>query len=87
MLQAICRRGPGAARRGALLASVYLHGEAGLDARDLAAVQRLIRVKAARDVPYALDVCFNNWLAIRGGMSVHLVITDNEGYAKLSLKK
>ena len=48
VLQTIRRRGPGAARRGALLALVYLRGEAGLDAEDLAVLRRLIRIKAAR---------------------------------------
>lgn len=67
VLQAIRRRGPGAARRRALLALVYLRGEAGFYAEDLAAVRRLIRVKAARDVPYAFDACFNGWLAVEGG--------------------
>ena len=65
--QAIRRRGPGAARRGALLAPVYLRGEVGLDAEDLAVARQLIRVKVARDVPYAFDACFNSWLAVRGG--------------------
>jgi hypothetical protein len=59
-LPAIRRRGPGAVRRGALLALVYLRGEAGLDTEDLAVLRRLIRVKAARDVPYAFDACFNS---------------------------
>ena len=63
----IRRRGPGAARRGALLALLYLRGEDGLDAEDLAVVRWLIRIKAARDVPYAFDACFNSWLAVRGG--------------------
>jgi hypothetical protein len=67
VLQAIRRRGPGTARRGALLALVHLRGEAGLDAEDLAVLRRLIRVKAARDVPYAFDACFNSWLAVEGG--------------------
>ena len=67
VLQAIRRRGPGAARRGAPLALVHLRGEAGLDVEDLAVVRRLIRVKAARDVPYAFDACFNSWLAVEGG--------------------
>jgi hypothetical protein len=66
VLQVIRRRGPGAARRGALLTLEHLLGEAGLDAEDLAVVPRLIRVKAARDVPYAFDACFNSWLAVRG---------------------
>ncbi len=30
-------------------------------------VRRLIGIKAARDVPYAFDACFNSWLAVRGG--------------------
>src|ERR1051326_4001269 len=67
MLQAIRRRGPGTARRRALLALLHLRGEAGLDGADLAVVRRLIRIKAARDVPYAFDACFNSWLAVEGG--------------------
>lgn len=67
VLQAIRRHGPGVARRGALLALVHLHGEAGVDAEDLAVVRRMIRIKAAHDVPYAFDACFNSWLAVRGG--------------------
>lgn len=66
-LHAIRRHGPGAARRGALLALVYLCGEAGLDAEDLDVVRRLIRIKAGRDVPYAFDACFNSWLTVQGG--------------------
>ena len=46
---------------------MHLCGEAGLDAEDLAAVWRLIRIKAARDVPYAFDACFSSWLAVQGG--------------------
>jgi hypothetical protein len=38
-----------------------------LEAADLAVVRRLIGIKAARDVPYAFDACFNSWLAVRGG--------------------
>ena len=67
VLRAIRRRGPGAARRRALFALVFLCGEAGLDAADLAMVRRLIRIKAPRDVPYAFDACFNGRLAARGG--------------------
>lgn len=67
VLQAIRRRGPGAARRGALLALVFLRGEAGLDVQDLAVVRRLIRIKAVSDRPYAFDACFNSWLAVEGG--------------------
>jgi len=66
-LHAIRRHGPGAARRGALLALVHLRGEAGLDAEDLNVLRRLIHVKAARDMPYAFDACFNSWLAVQGG--------------------
>jgi hypothetical protein len=66
-LHAIRRHGPGAARRGALLALVHLRGEAELDVQDLSVLRRLIRIKAARDVPYAFDACFNSWLTVRGG--------------------
>lgn len=67
MLHAIRRRGPGTARRGALLALVHLRGEAELDAEDLDVLRRLIQIKVARDVPYALDACFNSWLTVQGG--------------------
>lgn len=51
VLRTIRRRGPGAVRHGTLLALLHLRGEDGLDAEDFAAVRRLIRIKAARDVP------------------------------------
>lgn len=66
-LRAIRSRGRGAVRRGALIALLYLGGEAALDRADVAALQRLIRIKAARDVPYGFDACFNSWLTVRGG--------------------
>lgn len=44
VLEAIRRRGPGVARRGALLALLHLRGEAGLNAEDLAVARRLILV-------------------------------------------
>lgn len=65
-LRAIRRHGHGAARRGALLALLHLGGEAVVDRADRSELLRLVQIKAARDVPYAFDACFNSWLTVRG---------------------
>lgn len=66
-LQTIRSRGPGAARRGALLALLHYGGESALDPADLAILRRLIQIKIVDDEPYSFDACFNSWLAVRGG--------------------
>jgi len=66
-LRALRRHRHSTARRGALLALLHLGGEAALEQADLAALLRLVRIKATRDAPYAFDACFNSWLAVRGG--------------------
>lgn len=38
-----------------------------MDDRDLAALRRLVRIKAAYDRPAPFDACFNSWLTVRGG--------------------
>jgi hypothetical protein len=37
-----------------------------VDRADRSALLRLVQIKAARDVPYAFDACFNSWLTVRG---------------------
>ena len=66
-LRALRRHRHSTARRGALLALLHLGGEAALEQADLAALLRLVRIKATRDAPYAFDACFNSWLTVRGG--------------------
>ncbi len=66
-VRTIRSHGRGAVRRAALLALLYLGGEAALDPVDVAILQRLIRIKAAHDMPYAFDTCFNSWLTVPGG--------------------
>jgi hypothetical protein len=68
VLRRIRRAGPGRLRRAALEALVYLGGEAALDATDLAAIERLIRVKQRRHEPHlGIDACWNSWLCVPTG--------------------
>ncbi|MEU9046349.1 MULTISPECIES: HEAT repeat domain-containing protein [unclassified Kitasatospora] len=67
LLQAVRRNGPGAARAGALEALAEIGGEALIGARDLAALERLVRVKAPEDAPEPLACCFLSWIAVATG--------------------
>ncbi|MFE2933175.1 HEAT repeat domain-containing protein [Streptomyces sp. NPDC059278] len=66
-LREIRREGPGRARARALSVLAGIGGEAALSAEDLAAVERLIRVKAPDERPVALWACWNHWIAVPGG--------------------
>jgi hypothetical protein len=67
VLRRIRRGGPGRLRRAALEALVYLGGEAALDATDLAAVERLIRIKQRHELPQGIDACWNYWFCVPTG--------------------
>ena len=66
-LRQIRREGPGQLRRSALEALLYLGGEEALDERDVAAVERLIRILLPDDRPEMIDGCWNHWFTVRGG--------------------
>ncbi|MFC9758181.1 hypothetical protein [Streptomyces sp. NPDC056921] len=66
-LREIRREGPGRARARALSVLAAVGGEPALSAEDLAAVERLIRVKALDECPVALWACWNHWIAVPGG--------------------
>jgi hypothetical protein len=67
LLQAVRRAGPGAARAGALEALAEIGGEAVLSARDMAALERLVRIKLPDDVPTPVGCCFLSWIAVSTG--------------------
>ncbi|MFF0294659.1 HEAT repeat domain-containing protein [Kitasatospora sp. NPDC004614] len=67
LLQAVRRDGPGAARAGALEALAEIGGEAVLSARDLAALERLVRIKLPDDVPTPISCCYLSWIAVSTG--------------------
>ncbi|KOV35768.1 hypothetical protein ADK60_08690 [Streptomyces sp. XY431] len=66
-LQAVRRGGPGAARAGALEALAEIGGEAVISARDMAALERLVRLKLPDDVPTPIACCFLSWIAVSTG--------------------
>ncbi|MET9657664.1 HEAT repeat domain-containing protein [Streptomyces sp. NPDC006510] len=66
-LREIRRKGPGRARARALSVLAELGGESALSAEDVAAVERLIRVKSLDERPVALWACWNHWIAVPGG--------------------
>ncbi|MET8627297.1 HEAT repeat domain-containing protein [Kitasatospora sp. NPDC004669] len=67
LLQAVRRSGPGAARAGALEALAEIGGEAVMSARDMAALERLVRIKLPDDVPTPISCCFLSWIAVSTG--------------------
>jgi hypothetical protein len=67
VLRRIRRVGPSRLRRAALEALVYLGGEAALDDTDLAAIERLIRVKQRHEPHLGIDACWNSWLCVSTG--------------------
>ncbi|WP_369182020.1 HEAT repeat domain-containing protein [Streptomyces sp. Y1] len=67
LLRAVRRGGPGAARAGALEALAEIGGEAVLSARDVAALERLVRIKLPDDVPSPLTCCHLSWIAVSTG--------------------
>ncbi|WP_406210166.1 HEAT repeat domain-containing protein [Kitasatospora sp. NBC_01560] len=67
LLQAVRRAGPGAARAGALEALAEVGGEAVMSARDMAALERLVRIKLPDDAPAPIACCFLSWIAVSTG--------------------
>ncbi|WP_129842061.1 hypothetical protein [Streptomyces sp. RFCAC02] len=63
-LRAVRRNGPAKLRGHALTALATVAGEDGLDARDRLALERLVRIKLADDIPSSLPD--HRWLAVRG---------------------
>ncbi|GAA4245008.1 hypothetical protein [Dactylosporangium darangshiense] len=66
-LQRIRRNGPGALRAAALEILVNIVGEAGLHPADLAAAERLVRIKAPVEPFVNLSLCWDTWMCVRGG--------------------
>ncbi|MFJ8620595.1 hypothetical protein ACIRD4_32865 [Streptomyces clavifer] len=75
LLQRIRREGPGLQRAQALSVLAALGGEPVLPAKDVAAVERLIRVKLADGRPAALWTCWNYWIAVPSGDQVGIIST------------
>ncbi|MFE7371165.1 HEAT repeat domain-containing protein [Streptomyces anulatus] len=67
LLQQIRREGPGRQRARALTVLAALGGETVLPAQDVAAIERLVRVKLPDDRPTALWACWNHWIAVPSG--------------------
>ncbi|MGW3214903.1 HEAT repeat domain-containing protein [Streptomyces parvus] len=67
LLQQIRRAGPGRQRARALAVLAALGGETVLPAQDVAALERLIRVKLPDDRPAASGACWNHWIAVPSG--------------------
>lgn len=67
LLQQIRRAGPGRQRARALTVLAALGGETVLLAQDVAAFERLIRVKLPDDRPTASGACWNHWIAVPSG--------------------
>ncbi|WP_073925679.1 HEAT repeat domain-containing protein [Streptomyces sp. CB03911] len=67
LLQAVRHAGPGAARAGALEALAEIGGEDVLSARDMAALERLVRIKLPEDLPSPVVCCFLSWIAVSTG--------------------
>ncbi|MFJ3861726.1 HEAT repeat domain-containing protein [Streptomyces sp. NPDC090085] len=67
LLQAVRLEGPGAARAGALEALAEIGGEAVISGRDIAALERLARIKIVGDVPGPISCCFMSWIAVPTG--------------------
>lgn len=66
-LRRIRRHGPGRLRAGALEILVNIVGEAGLHPADLAAAERLVRIKAPVEPFLNISLCWNAWMCVRGG--------------------
>ncbi|MGW2839550.1 HEAT repeat domain-containing protein [Streptomyces sp. NPDC001493] len=67
LLRRIRRDGPGRQRAGALSVLAQLGGESALSERDVAAIERLVRVKAPDERPTASWNCGNHWIAVPSG--------------------
>ncbi|MFD9319035.1 HEAT repeat domain-containing protein [Streptomyces sp. NPDC060053] len=67
LVRRIRERGPGRQRARALTVLAELGGEPALSRADVAAVERLIRVKLPDDRPEGMWACWNHWMAVPGG--------------------
>ncbi|MGW1029959.1 HEAT repeat domain-containing protein [Streptomyces sp. NPDC002577] len=67
LLQRVRKRGPGRQRARALTVLAELGGEPALSPADVAAVERLIRIKLLDDRPASLWTCWNHWMAVPSG--------------------
>lgn len=65
-LRQIRREGPGRLRAAALEVLVNIGGEAVLDQADIAAAERLVRIKVHSETPTGIDACWNYWICVRG---------------------
>lgn len=66
-LQQIRRHGPGRLRAVALEVLVMIVGEGGLHPADLAAAERLVRIKAPLEPFLNVSLCWDAWMCIRTG--------------------
>ncbi|WP_436531006.1 hypothetical protein [Actinoplanes sp. HUAS TT8] len=66
-LQRIRRHGPGRLRAAALEVLVTIAGEVGLHPADLAAAERLVRIKAPSEPFLNISLCWDAWMCVRGG--------------------
>ncbi|MEW1859558.1 hypothetical protein AB0399_04125 [Streptomyces sp. NPDC088194] len=80
LLQDVRRRGPGRLRARALTVLADIGGEAALSAADVAAVERLIRIRLRDDRPTGIWACWNHWIAVpsgdQAGVMAALGLTD-----------
>ncbi|WP_327185086.1 HEAT repeat domain-containing protein [Streptomyces sp. NBC_01334] len=67
LLRRIRERGPGRQRARALTVLAELGGEPALSRADVAAIERLVRVKLPDDRPEGMWACWNHWMAVPGG--------------------
>ncbi|MEH0446393.1 MULTISPECIES: HEAT repeat domain-containing protein [unclassified Streptomyces] len=67
LLQRIREQGPGRQRARALTVLAELGGEPALSRADVAAIERLIRVKLPDDRPEGMWACWNHWMAVPSG--------------------
>ena len=67
MLLQVRESGPGKQRAGALSVLAAVGGESVLSAKDLAVLERLVRIKLLDDRPEPLWTCWNHWIAVPNG--------------------
>ncbi|MFG2278766.1 HEAT repeat domain-containing protein [Streptomyces asoensis] len=73
LLQRIREVGPGEQRARALTVLAALGGEPALSAADVAAIERLIRVKLPDDRPEGMWGCWNHWIAVPSGDQIGIM--------------
>ncbi|MCZ2526053.1 MULTISPECIES: hypothetical protein [unclassified Streptomyces] len=67
LLRRAREEGPGRLRARALTVLARIGGEAALSRADVAAVERLVRVRLSDDRPGTLETCWSRWIAVPGG--------------------